>query len=280
MATMLESLLGSSSIPSSVKTQLKASSGSSNSTNTTSNQLIATPQSASVVNNASTGLSNDELSLYRSIVNENNSYNQEQANINREFQAQQAELANSFSAQEAQKNRDFQLMMSNTSYQRAVEDLKKAGLNPILAYSNGGASTSSGSAAQAHQASGSLAQADTSTLASLINANMNRQTSLQIAKIQADSAKTVAEINSNSSKYGFWTNFLEDALGTESLGKSAKDTLEKTIDWLTNGTGSSYVSSAKKLTNGIVEYNKVKNIFNKTRAAINEQLDKAQAGNS
>lgn len=56
-------------------------------------------------------------------------------------------LSNEFSAAEAQKSRDFTERMSNTSYQRAVEDMQKAGINPVLAYSQGGASTPSSATA-------------------------------------------------------------------------------------------------------------------------------------
>lgn len=53
---------------------------------------------------------------------------------------------NAASAASVQKQMDFQERMSNTQYQRGMADMRKAGLNPILAYKQGGASAPSGAA--------------------------------------------------------------------------------------------------------------------------------------
>lgn len=54
------------------------------------------------------------------------------------------ERANASNARSAQQQMSFQAAQSGTSYQRAVADMKAAGLSPMLAYSQGGASTPSG----------------------------------------------------------------------------------------------------------------------------------------
>lgn len=60
--------------------------------------------------------------------------------------ADKATKANITSAREQMA---FQKEMSNTSYQRGTADMKAAGINPMLAYAQGGASSPSGSSANA-----------------------------------------------------------------------------------------------------------------------------------
>ena len=55
-----------------------------------------------------------------------------------------ASAANAASAEQAAKQMDFQERMRETQYQTAVKDMSKAGLNPMLAYSQGGAGTPTG----------------------------------------------------------------------------------------------------------------------------------------
>ena len=125
------------------------------------------------------------------------------------YQTNSAAKAMKFSADEAQKNRDWQEYMSSTSYSRAVEDLKNAGLNPVLAAGGGafGASTPSGSSAAGIAQSGSQAQVSeyNSGLAAL---EVYLQTAASVVNsvsnvFNIDVNKLVAGLGGNKNPVGF-----------------------------------------------------------------------------
>ncbi len=137
-----------------------------------------------------------------------------------------------FNKAEAQRNRKFQERMSSTAYQRSMADMKKAGLNPILAYKSGGASSPGGSTATGAQipAQNVLSGAVSSAMAAkrlrqdlkLMDAQIGKteqeqQTSaMQFLKLLeetsiANSAAKVAKIKA----------FYEENLLNTSIGKTA-----------------------------------------------------------
>lgn len=63
------------------------------------------------------------------------------------FTASENQLNRDFNASEAEKAFDREKWLASNQYSMAIEDMKKNGLNPILAYSQGGASTHAASQA-------------------------------------------------------------------------------------------------------------------------------------
>ena len=112
---------------------------------------------------------------------------------------------NAANAQQAQEQMDFQERMSGTSYQRAVKDLQAAGLNPVLAYSAGGASTPSGAQATMQNSLG----------AGVSSAQTQARLTADIDNIKADTAakKTAADLNIDKS----WTERASQDLLTQQV---------------------------------------------------------------
>lgn len=106
------------------------------------------------------------------------------------FSAAQAAEQRTWSANQAQLQRDWQEKMSGSAYQRSTRDMMKAGLNPMLAYHQGGASTPSGGVPSGASASGTAGSTPglhrQQTIASALTAQ-------QISNAQAEERRTDAD---------------------------------------------------------------------------------------
>lgn len=112
----------------------------------------------------------------------------------------------------AQRQMDFQERMSSTAYQRATADMRKAGINPLLAYSQGGASSPSGASAQMQNVaqsgvSSALEATKNNYEMAMLKANAEvAQNSARVGAVQADIAEqTLGEISKNVSP---WLSYL------------------------------------------------------------------------
>lgn len=147
-------------------------------------------------------------------------YNSEMWDRTAEYNSAEAAANRAYQSAEAEANRAWQERMANTAYQRQVEDLKKAGLNPILAAFNGGAATGSGA-----MGSGSAASMGTTGGAAASGSNYGGQgynMSSELAMI----GMVGSMIGQGMSALGEFMSNQKNSETARNVEKSAKESLE------------------------------------------------------
>ncbi len=104
--------------------------------------------------------------------------------------AKEAATQRDWASGEAGIARDFTERMSSTSFQRGVADLRKAGINPMLAYMKGGASTPGAGAP-----SGAKATMVKSDVGKLLQSTVS--TALESKRLNADVKKVSSQTELN-----------------------------------------------------------------------------------
>lgn len=150
------------------------------------------------------------------------------ANIVKDWDRDDAETAWIRSNASAEADRNWQQMMSSTSWQRGVEDMKRAGLNPMLAYQQGGASTPRGASFAAPLAHRTLPGA---------GGGVQMQTAAQVNLANAEADKARADAEATRSTYPVTIDTLKQSI-SESQARIAG--IYSTIKFQTSSAAHNY----------------------------------------
>lgn len=109
---------------------------------------------------------------------------------------------NQHNAALAYQSMDFSERMSSTQYQRGMADMRKAGLNPMLAYAQGGASAPTGDTIAAQNPLANIGQGVSSAMDALrLNKDLEQaDVSMELLKAQKLVADTTIQTNVNTAK--------------------------------------------------------------------------------
>lgn len=137
-----------------------------------------------------------------------------------------AKKANEMNQSMAREQMGFQERMSNTAYQRSMQDMQTAGLNPILAFNQGGATTPGGSSASMqNEIAPSIASAMEVRRSFAEIANMQAQNKLIKAQTQDNLAG--ADLKKALNLASYFTSGLSALKGASMATKFGKHGFDK-----------------------------------------------------